>query len=431
MLDNLEYIYKLFLKYPVISIDSRNIIKDSIFWALKGDNFDGNDFVKDAINKGASFAITDNINNVTDERIIYVENSLTALQQLALLYRNSLNAKVIGITGTNGKTTTKELVKEILSQKYKTIANKGNFNNHIGLPLTILSADDDCEIIITEMGANHPGEIIQLCSIAKPDYGIITNIGKAHLEGFGTYENIVETKKALYDFVNQNGKLLFVNADNKLLMNLSKNYRKITYGSNTESDCKVYNMSKSIYPEIQWRYNNNTGFAKTNLAGNYNFENVAAAVCVAAYFNVPSQSISYALTNYYPLNNRSQYIKTKNNVLIMDAYNANPTSMQAAIESFALSDFVNKTLILGDMLELGNYKIEEHKNIIDFIKKFNFKKVILVGENFYNLNTEKNFISFPDTNSAHKWLKKNVLANYTILLKGSRNMKIDTLADCL
>lgn len=429
----IQNLYNIFICNNIISTDSRNIIKGSIFWALKGDVFDGNKFVIEAIDKGAAYAVTDDafFNGNKNEKVIYVENTLTALQELASFHRSKTKAKVIGITGTNGKTTTKELIKEVLSQKYKVIATKGNFNNHIGLPLSILSANNDCEILILEMGANHLGEIADLCMLAKPDFGIITNIGKAHLEGFKSYENIIKTKKALYDFVGNKKGTLFVNANNNMLLELSENYNRITYGEKNISDCKVKDISKSVFPEIKWEYLNNIGSAKTNLIGKHNFENIAAAVCIGCYFNVSDKDIENSLKNYKPNNNRSQYIETKHNRLILDAYNANPSSMKLAIKNFAESELKNKALILGDMLELGEFATEEHQNIIDLIELYSFLKIILIGETFYKLKKNNDIIYFRCIDDAKLWLKEQKLSKYTILLKGSRGLKIDTLTDCL
>jgi len=429
----IKNLYEVFIGNPVISTDSRNITENSIFWALRGETFDGNKFVNQAVSNGAAYAVTDDVfyKDIIDDKIFYVENTLTALQNLASLHRDNLKAKVIGITGTNGKTTTKELIKEVLSKKYKVCATKGNFNNHIGLPLTILSADGECEILVVEMGANHKGEIADLCKLAKPDYGIITNIGKAHLEGFKTFENIIETKKALYDFVADNNGTLFVNADNNLLLDLSKNCKRTTYGVSLISDCYVDNISKGVFPEIKWKYLKNIGSAKTNLVGIHNFENIAAAICIGGFFDVPDFAIENALKNYKPNNNRSQYFETKNNKLILDAYNANPSSMVLAIRNFAESNFVHKALILGDMLELGDYSEKEHQNIIDLIEICNFSNVYLIGETFCKLNKNPDFIAFSDIIQAKKYFAAKKLSDYTILLKGSRGLKIDTLTDCL
>ncbi|HRS54716.1 MAG TPA: UDP-N-acetylmuramoyl-tripeptide--D-alanyl-D-alanine ligase, partial [Bacteroidales bacterium] len=426
--------YNIFLKHHIINTDSRNILQGSIFWALKGEYFDGNAFIKDALNKGAAYAITDNYELAEgDKRIIFVKDTLIALQALAAMHRSNIKAKVIGITGTNGKTTTKELIKEILLQKYNVVASKGNFNNHIGAPLTILSANLNTEFLIVEMGANHPGEIADLCIITKPNFGIITNIGKAHLEGFKNVEIIKETKKALYDYVGKNNGTLFINSDNPLLLELAGNYSKITYGSSVNCNCRVINLSKNYFPEVKWKYFNNEGYAKTKLFGQYNFENIAAAICIGCFFEVSASEITFALENYLPTANRSQYIETKKNTLILDAYNANPSSMVLAIKNFAEANFENKAIILGDMLELGDYTIQEHQNIINVINKLNFKKVFLIGEifNLVNKSLGNKYVSFLNTYDACEWLKKHNLEGYTVLLKASRKMQLETLTECL
>jgi len=431
MSNPIEFIYKIFIEYPDIITDSRLIKENSLFWALKGDHFNGNDFVLKALDLGAAYAITSAKDNCVNDKIILVDDTLTALQQLASMHRDKLKAKVLGITGTNGKTTTKELVNSVLERKYKVTATKGNFNNHIGLPLTILSAGSDCEVLILEMGANHAGEIAELCKIGKPDYGIITNIGKAHLEGFGDYETIIDTKRALYDCTALNNGLLLVNSDNELLMKLSDKYNRLTFGKGINADCKVFKPDLSVFAEIAWEYNNISGYAKTNLIGDYNFENIAAAVSAGLVFEVPAKDIEIALNNYKPSNNRSQYLETSGNRIVLDCYNANPTSMSLAISNFAASPFDNKIVILGDMLELGSYSSNEHINIIKQIDNCNFEDVILVGKEFSLAKNTKKYNSFLNTGQAGEYLKQKNYMNKTILVKGSRGIRLESLLEFL
>ena len=426
----IKELYKVFLKFPTISIDTRKIIKDSIFFALKGDNFDGNFYACEAFDNGAAFTVIDNKEFYIDNgKYILVDDSLFVLQQLATTHRQNLNIPFIGITGTNGKTTTKEIINSVLSEKYSTLATLGNLNNHIGVPLTILEITNETEIAIIEMGANHVGEIGELCKIAQPDYGIITNIGKAHLEGFGSFEGVIKAKNDLYSYIrNKKGKV-FVNSGNELLMNLSENIDKITYGiSDTDFCCgKIISANPNV--EISYHYNGLNFNIKTNLVGSYNFENIMAAICVGIYFNVDHHLIKKALESYIPSNSRSQVVKTEHNTLILDAYNANPTSMEQAIINFAKMDTDNKVLIIGDMLELGSYSLDEHQNILNLIEKENFKNVILVGKDFKTVN--KNFLSFTTSDEAREWLKDNPILNSTILIKGSRGIKLEKILDAI
>lgn len=425
-------LYDIYKKYPVVSTDTRNITKDSIFFALKGDNFNANTFAGKALENGAAYAVIDEKEYLKDERYVLVDNVLSSLQQLAAYHRKQLKIPFIGITGTNGKTTTKELVYSVLSAKYKTLATKGNLNNHIGVPLTILSVTDEYEMAVIEMGANHIGEIGELCEISKPDFGIITNIGKAHLEGFGGIDGVIKTKNDLYLAVNQNNGKLFVNSDNKLLMSLSENFERVCYGTSDTDYCKAKLLNNSALLNLEyWKNNQYISEIQTNLVGDYNFENVLAAITVGLYFNVDALQIKAALENYIPGNNRSQIIKKNNNTIILDAYNANPSSMEASIKNFAKIDAENKVLIIGDMLELGEYTISEHQYIINLVDNLNFKDIILVGNIFCEVCKDFDYKCFKNSLEAKGWLEKNPFLNSTILIKGSRGIKMEEVLDVL
>lgn len=412
MTPNLSKIYNQFLLSPKISTDSRTIINDSIFFALKGENFNGNKFAAEALEKGAALSVVDEKDycDTNDSRIILVDDSLKTLQELAIFHRSQFQFPVIGITGTNGKTTTKELVAGVLSLKYRVKATSGNLNNHIGVPLTILSVDkDNTDFCIVEMGANHVGEIAALCEIAKPNYGLITSIGKAHLEGFGSLENIIKTKLELYDFIAKNNGTLFVNSENEILMNNLPDVKCVFYGENGE-----------------WRTENGELIVfDSKMYGKYNLTNMLAAACVGNFFEVPGDCILFYLNNYSPENNRSQVVKIGNNTIISDAYNANPSSMEIALDEFDLLDAEGKILVIGDMFELGEASMKEHEIIVDRIRKIKTEKVFLVGKTFSELNSE--YESFLSVDELIKNLDISKLTNKTILIKGSRAMKLEKL----
>ena len=425
-----ETLYSIFQQYPVISTDTRNIIPGSLFFALKGQNFDGNTFAGFALQQGAAFAIIDNPLFCIDSRYILTDNVLSTLQKLAVYHRRNLKTKVIGITGTNGKTTTKELILSVLKQKFNALATIGNLNNHIGVPLTLLKIDTETEFVVVEMGANHLGEIEELCNIALPEFGIITNIGKAHLEGFGSIEGIIETKSALYKHVASIGGTVFVNCDNLLLMNLSNKQTIITYGSKSEADCRCGITVPKPFLGMKW-YSNDDILIQTQLAGIYNFENVMAAICIGNYFGVEPGKIKEAIVNYTPTNNRSQQLNTRTNNIILDYYNANPSSMEASIVSFNNPAADNNVLILGDMFELGKYAEGEHKKIIELVKSLHFNKVILAGAIFNSVSEGSGLISLRDCESAIRWLIENPVTDSNILIKGSRGMKMECLLEYL
>jgi UDP-N-acetylmuramoyl-tripeptide--D-alanyl-D-alanine ligase len=427
---NIKEIYSVYLEHSTICTDTRKIVKDSLFFALKGENFNGNTFADKALELGCSFAIVDEDIDFKSDRIIKVDDVLTCLQDLARYHRDQIKIPIIGITGTNGKTTTKELIFSVLSTKFKTFATAGNLNNHIGVPLSILSIKDEHEIAIIEMGANHPYEIAFLCTISKPNLGVITNIGKAHLEGFGNIETVTETKKALYNHLNANDGIIFYNQSNDILSKLEKTCKTFSYGS-VDSDNKGELISSSPYLVLELLSKKGHLLVKTNLIGSYNFENVMAAVSIGHYFDIDDMNIKKALENYIPSNHRSQLIKTENNTIIMDSYNANPTSMKAAIENFTNMTFKNKSLLLGDMFELGENSDDEHRNIIKLIEDGTYTNIFLVGYHFFNIDSSISIHKFEETNQLLEYLSKNKIQDQIILIKGSRGMKLERCLDYL
>jgi len=378
---NTARLHQRFLHCSGADTDTRNIKKDSMFFALKGDNFDGNEFADDALKKGARYVVVDDKEFAKNKEHYYivVKNVLEALQKLAVFHRNYLGIPILAITGSNGKTTTKELVNSVLSKKFKTIATKGNLNNHIGVPLTLLSMDDQTEFGIVEMGANHPLEIEFLCSIANPDYGYITNFGKAHLEGFGSLEGVVKAKTELYKNLQERHKLIFLNIDDEVQRKHENYKHTFSFGESSKANVKL--RYHSGLPNAQLNYNN-TDFT-SKLTGEYNAKNMAAALCIGLYFKVKFEEIQMALANYSPDNNRSQTLNTASNTIIMDAYNANPTSMHAALENFRqLKTDKQKIAILGDMFELGSSAATEHQIIANYVQNSDFTETYLLGDNF-------------------------------------------------
>ncbi len=430
---HVDDLYELYLKNPVVSTDSRYIKKGSMFFALKGKNFDGNAFASSALEKGAAYAIIDNKDYFIDNgRIILVDDVLTTLQKLANYHRSKFNFPVMAITGTNGKTTTKELVYRVLSQKYKTVATKGNFNNQIGLPLTLLSVDkENTEFCIVEMGANHITDILELCKIADPDYGLITCVGIAHLEGFKTFENIVKAKTELYKWVQNKDGINFVNADDEILLEYASKGKVITYGSNSNKKHYYYCYGKpskgKINVSFTWTLQNEHHKIDSELYGEYNFLNMLAAVCVGAYFHVPPNKINEALISYKPDNNRSEIRKTEKNTYICDAYNANPSSMLNALDTFDKLDAKDKIVVLGDMFELGDSSLDEHKKIVERLKNMNLYKVILIGRYFAEAAKDTNFTIYKSIGDASKDLNLENFDNVVFLIKGSRGMSLERL----
>ncbi|HOX76846.1 MAG TPA: UDP-N-acetylmuramoyl-tripeptide--D-alanyl-D-alanine ligase [Bacteroidales bacterium] len=426
-----EEIYALFQKHPGISTDSRDIRPGTLFFAIRGSHFDGNRFANDALNNGAAYAIVDDPDSVSDQRYILVDDTLATLQEIAMIHRSGIRAKVIGITGSNGKTTTKELTSRVLSNGYNTLATKGNFNNHIGVPLTVLSITPQTQLAVIEMGANHPGEIAALCQVARPDYGIITNIGKAHLEGFGSYDGVIKAKSELYDFLRTSGGTAIVNQDDPLLIKLSKGLNTIFYGSGEEARCYGRIIKETPFLGLEWSAGNISGSTFTQLTGTYNFGNILAAICAGVTFDIEPQKIDEAVSSYLPDNNRSQWLITKFNTLILDAYNANPSSMSAALMNFSTLEGKSKVAILGDMMELGIQSAEEHAAIVSLARRLKIDEIILVGEQFTAVSPCDGERCFPDTEQAAKWIEMNPLRGKTILIKGSRKMHLEKLANLL
>ncbi|HET8809868.1 MAG TPA: UDP-N-acetylmuramoyl-tripeptide--D-alanyl-D-alanine ligase [Flavobacteriaceae bacterium] len=420
-------IHELFLKGKGVSTDTRKIEKGTIFFALKGENFNGNKFALQAIEKGAAIVIADEIFEV-HEKIVQVENVLETLQELATFHRNYLKTPIIALTGSNGKTTTKELVNAVLSKKFNTTATQGNLNNHIGVPLTLLSMSENTQIGIVEMGANHPKEIANLCEIALPDYGYITNFGKAHLEGFGGIVGVIKSKSELYDFLKNNNKTIFVNSDDELQIKQSKGAETYQIGENKGADCQVKFLNAD--PFVEMSFDELT--IKSKLIGKYNAKNIAAAIGIGQYFEVLPKKIVEAIEAYIPQNNRSQIIEQNGNKIIMDAYNANPTSMLAALESFDSLPGKNKVLILGDMFELGENSLAEHQAIVDQIESLDFDIVYLCGKDFHRTQSGSIKIQhFENFEELKNELEKTKFSAVSILIKGSRGMALERILKSL
>ena len=440
----IEKLYALFLKHPIVCTDTRDIKPGSIFFALKGGNFNGNQFAEKAIEMGCAYAVIDEKfplgegGRGIDEKLFLVDDVLSTLQQLANHHRKQLSIAVIGITGSNGKTTSKELINVVLSKKYKVLATVGNLNNHIGVPLTLLNITKEHEMAIIEMGANHKGEIAELCTIAEPDFGIITNIGKAHLEGFGGIEGVKIGKSELYKYIQSKAGRLFVHGDDEVLLELSGSNEKVTYGTK-----KLYDIvgaiieNKTEFISFQWatRYNavniKKSELVSTQLVGIYNYYNLLCAACVGHYFKVDDANINQALKEYTPSNNRSQLHKTKSNTLILDYYNANPSSMSLAIENFANLNHPNKMVILGDMLELGSESEKEHDAIVILLQQKNISNALLVGPLFVAAGKKVSAKTFSNSDEAVEFLKQNKIADSTILIKGSRGIKLEKVVEVL
>ncbi|NKI33300.1 UDP-N-acetylmuramoyl-tripeptide--D-alanyl-D-alanine ligase [Croceivirga thetidis] len=423
---DLTQLHNYFLDSRQVSTDTRKIKKGSLFFALKGPNFNANSFADEALEKGASYAIIDEKKYSTSERTILVNDTLETLQKLANYHRNYSNAKVVSLTGSNGKTTTKELIHQVLSKKYRTIATEGNLNNHIGVPLTLLSIKNDTEIAIVEMGANHQGEIAFLCELAQPDFGYITNFGKAHLEGFGGVEGVIKGKSELYDYLLANDKYVFLNADDPIQLEKLKGYIK-KFGF-SQTDHQYFNIElKGISPFVTLQFDETE--VKTKLVGEYNFGNCAVSVLIGKYFNVEQDAIRSAIESYTPENNRSQLLVQNGHNVVLDAYNANPTSMEAALRTFAANNTENKSVFLGDMFELGKDAEAEHQNIADLCGLLGIKNAYLVGENFAKTKGDYHkFSSFDEfkTNISLKEIPKG-----DILIKGSRGMAMERILEML
>ena len=424
---NIQKIHKLFLINNSVSIDTRNIKANDIFFAIKGLNFDGNKFANQAIKNGASLVVSDDleISKISD-KIIYVNDTIKTLQELANFHRKFIDAKIIAITGSNGKTTSKELMLNVLSKHYKTIATKGNLNNHLGVPLTILSMSKETQIGIVEMGANHLKEIDFLCEIAEPDFGYITNFGNAHLEGFKSLDGVTKGKSELYNYLRINNKLIFYNSENKKQSNLINSYTNtFSYGFSTNSNCVINNSNSLNTVDVEYK----NKLIKSTIYGGYNFENICIAIAVGEYFDVGFEQIKKGIESYLPENNRSQITITDSNTVVLDAYNANPTSMKLAIESFCKTSYTNKMIIVGDMFELGKDSNKYHQEITDSLENISDTKIYIVGKDFSKTNHSKKIKSFPSTEELINNISKLNISNYSILIKGSRAMQLEKIVE--
>ncbi|RTY86595.1 UDP-N-acetylmuramoyl-tripeptide--D-alanyl-D-alanine ligase [Flavobacterium sp. GT3R68] len=425
---DIQNIHNLFLNCASVSIDTRKIETNSFFIAIKGERFDANTFADEALKKGASYVIIDNADYFIDERTILVNDSLTTLQELARFHRNYLKLPVIALTGSNGKTTTKELIQVVLSKKYKTKATVGNLNNHIGVPLTLLSFDADTEIGIVEMGANHQKEIEFLCDIAQPDYGYITNFGKAHLEGFGGVEGVIKAKSEMYTYLAKNDKLVFVNLEDPIQSSKTTNMKTFSFGVNKDANVNIASVTANpfvdvVYSDIQ---------IVSHLIGLYNANNINAAITIGKYFGVADSAIKMAIESFVPDNNRSQLLRKDSNEIILDAYNANPSSMAVAIENFVQLEKQNKIAILGDMFELGAESLSEHKNIVELLSDEEQTTCYFIGKDFYNNKIVKSNLHFYDTFEAFsEAFKRTKFENKMILIKGSRGMALERTLELL
>ncbi|MEM8528906.1 MAG: UDP-N-acetylmuramoyl-tripeptide--D-alanyl-D-alanine ligase [Bacteroidota bacterium] len=429
---DIQELYQIYLKHPFVCTDSRDVPIESLFFALKGDRFDGNKYAEAALKSGAAYAVIDNPEYKKGEQYILVEDSLVYLQQLAHHHRNQFKIPVIGITGSNGKTTTKELMTSVLTSSYPTHATKGNFNNHIGVPLTLLAMPLDTEVAIIEMGMNHLGEIAELCKIANPTHGLITNIGKAHLEGVGSLEGVKKAKSELYDYLKAHNGLIFVNRDERFLWELvGSNHRKKLSYSQTEELAEHYIYQVELLDSkvfVNARFKNDSGQSiniNSQLIGTYNFNNMMTAIVIGQYFKVSPLKIKAAIENYIPSNNRSQVVQQGSNTFILDAYNANPTSMQNALEYFKTYPAKKKIAILGDMLELGEESSREHQTIINQAEKSDLQQVILVGECFGQCNF--NGLYFKSINELKTWYDQQKFEQTAFLIKGSRGIRLEQL----
>jgi UDP-N-acetylmuramoyl-tripeptide--D-alanyl-D-alanine ligase len=424
----MQELYSHFLKFPIAVTDTRAILPDSIFFALKGPNFNANEFAEKALESGSKFAVIDEAKYKKDDRFILVEDVLTTLQKLANHHRKHFSIPVLALTGTNGKTTTKELIHAVLSQKFNVLSTKGNLNNHIGVPLTLLNLKKEHEFAVIEMGANKRGDIKELCDIADPDNGLITNIGKAHLEGFGDVETVLQTKTEIYQHIrNKKGKI-FLNTDNLLLKEKGNDISYESYGFNSGN---LRGRNIKVNPFLSLEVENSEGKIQiqTHLVGTYNAENILAACSIGTFFGVDNQKIKSGLENYIPSNNRSQIIQNENCTILMDAYNANPSSMKAAIENFAAINHPDKYFVLGDMFELGESSELEHQKVIQLADE---KKLqgIFVGKAFFSLKNEKNRFLIT-TEEAKNFIQSDLKKNRLYLIKGSRGMKLEEILEVL
>ena len=418
-------LFEQYLKSKTVTTDTRNISKDCIFFALKGANFNGNTFAQEAINQGARLAIVDEIEFENQANNIFlVDDALETLQDLAKMYRNYLKIPFIGLTGSNGKTTTKELISAVLKEKFKTHYTFGNLNNHIGVPLTILSIPENTEIAVIEMGANHQKEIELLASISQPDFGYITNFGKAHLEGFGGFEGVIKGKSELYDYLKSANKIAFVNANDSIQIEKTIDIKRITFSDQNNADYQI-ELIENKQEYLAVKYQNLD--IQSHLTGNYNFSNISCAIAIGAHFGIEANLIKQGIENYYPSNSRSQIIEKENYKIVMDAYNANPSSMEASLSNFAKFEG-SKTIIIGDMFELGDESKTEHQRILELAESLNFNQIYILGHNFKETETtHPNVVKFDDRQSFEEYLKNNSINSQNILIKGSHGMRLELL----
>ena len=418
-------LFEQFLKSKTVTTDTRNISKDCIFFALKGANFNGNTFAQEAINQGARIAIVDEaeFENKTNN-IFLVDDALKTLQNLAKTYRNYLKIPFIGLTGSNGKTTTKELISAVLKEKFRTHYTFGNLNNHIGVPLTILSIPENTEIAVIEMGANHQKEIELLASISQPDFGYITNFGKAHLEGFGGFEGVIKGKSELYDYLKSANKIAFINANDPIQVEKTTDIKRISFSDQNNADYQIQLIeNKQEYLAVKYQNLD----IQSHLTGNYNFSNISCAIAIGSYFGIDSDLIKQGIENYYPSNNRSQIIEKENYKIVMDAYNANPSSMEASLNNFAKFEG-SKTIVIGDMFELGEESKTEHQRILELAESLHFNQIYILGLHFKETNaTNTNVVKFDNRQSFEEFLKNNAINSQNILIKGSHGMRLDLL----
>ncbi len=423
-------LHKIFRESTGVTTDSRNIQPNNVFFALKGENFNGNEFAEEAIQKGAKLVVIDEKKYFTDkEKMFLVDNVLQTLQDLAKLHRDYIGLPVIALTGSNGKTTTKELIHQVLKQKYKTQATLGNLNNHIGVPLTLLSIEEDTDIAIVEMGANHQKEIEQLCAIAQPDFGYITNFGRAHLEGFGGFEGVIKGKSELYDYLLNNQKMCFVNLDDELQVKKSSGIRQFGF-STQNKNANVFFDQIEAQPMAEITTKN----VKINsqLTGTYNAVNMCAASCIGTFFGIDINTIKQAIEEYTPTNNRSQWVEKGKNKILLDAYNANPSSMKVALQNFSQLNFTNKLLILGDMFELGTESDNEHLRIIEWAEE-NKIETLFVGQHFYKHQQKQSeeVTFFENFDKLKTYLSDKKITEKTVLIKGSRGMQLERVLEYL
>lgn len=420
---DIQSIYDIFSRFPLVTTDSRSCPKDSLFFALKGGNFDGNKFARAAIEQGCAYAFVDEPEHADGDRILLVDDCLKTLQRMAEYHRKQLGLKIIGVTGSNGKTTTKELLASVLSRKFNLTYTKGNLNNQIGVPLTLLSIKKEHELAIVEMGASHPGDIEELVNIAHPDYGLITNIGTAHILGFGSFEGVVKTKCELYDYLRAHHGKVFYHCANPILEEKSSGMDRIPYGAGSPLSAELVGCDPFLH--IRW----NGHDIQTQLIGAYNFENVLASIAVGSYFGVSPEDIVEAISQYAPTNSRSQYKKTASNDLIIDAYNANPTSMSAALDNFKSMVADSKVVVLGDMKELGHVSEAEHQKIADMLPALHLKQAFLIGPEFAKTNADA--LKFDSVDQLNEYLKANPVTSSLVLVKGSNSMKLTSCVDNL